>query len=539
MLDEKYNILELLQIQSTYIIFNQENDNFIRNDITYCKNILIDDEKKIEKIWLLDTDNVIKIVKGRKFKINEKILMIQRYLHNDLNISYKDVLNVEILYTEKGNSILPDENQTNKNPINIISDINTAINSRIIRRYPNEGRAAIDFQATILDTFIDCELNCENITNNTKQMYIFVMVSNTTEKKNIGELVNRYLFIENRETHEYKYSISDLDIQPNRNQNVNRPRHVNRNQNVNRPRHVNRNQNVNRLLQRQPLNNPQHLQLPINRHMRLPLINNPNYIENNQFYSYDSNINSNINSNIWNSISENFNIVTSDEQKLNYINRIHELEQQRERELDNIRQSFFQQGNNSASIFLGEMSRLFSDNFNEINIDDIDYIENIEDIKNNPSNSLFDNTQSSLISNLLNLLIYVNGESLNIGNIENLMEPVRVTVSENDMAVFLTSFKFSNSEEYKQIKIKEQTSCTICLSDYENDEMVSYLNTCNHLFHTTCINKWLTNFNHKCPVCRLSANPSKNNDTLPNDTLPNDTLPNDTLPNDTLPNDTL
>ena len=51
--------------------------------------------------------------------------------------------------------------------------------------------------------------------------------------------------------------------------------------------------------------------------------------------------------------------------------------------------------------------------------------------------------------------------------------------------------------------------------------MVSYLNTCNHLFHTACINKWLTDFNHKCPVCRLSANPSKNNDILPNDILPN------------------
>ena len=44
--------------------------------------------------------------------------------------------------------------------------------------------------------------------------------------------INRYLFIENRETHEYKYSISDLDIQPH-----------------------------------------------VNRQMRLPL--NPNYIENN------------------------------------------------------------------------------------------------------------------------------------------------------------------------------------------------------------------------------------------------------------------
>jgi hypothetical protein len=117
------------------------------------------------------------------------------------------------------------------------------------------------------------------------------------------------------------------------------------------------------------------------------------------------------------------------------------------------------------------------------------------------------------MDNLFSLLVYVNPDSINIENIEHLFEPVRVTIDEKDMAIFLTSFKYNEilqPKELKNIKVKDQTICSICLSNYENEEMVSYLNTCNHLFHTTCINKWLTDFNHKCPVCRLSANPVKN-----------------------------
>ena len=457
MLEEKYISigLELPQIQSTYIILNQANDNIIQNNITYHNNILIDDEKNIEKILLSDTDNIIKIVKGRKFKINEKILMIQRYLHNDLDISYKDVLNVEILYSEKGNSILPDNGQ--------IESINNTINSRIIHRYPNEGRFAIDFQATILDTFIDCELKRENITDNDKQMYIIVIVSNNTaERKVIGELVNRYLFIENKESHEdeeeeeeYKY------ISPS-----------------------------------------------IHNHRVLPRNNISNYIRNTLFYPYTNNyINSQVTSNEHqyrcneqklNNGNRIHEIQQQRERELKYSNRIHKLEQQRERELNDIRQTFNRQ-NRRTGIFVGE-----------INMDDIDDI--------NPLDLLLEQNQTSLIGNLINLLMYVNDESMNNSDIVNLMEPVRVTVSENDMKIFLTSFEYSEFlEEYKQIKIKEQTTCPICLSNYENDEMVSYLNTCNHLFHTTCISKWLTDFNHKCPVCRLSANPSKNNIISPNE----------------------
>ena len=86
------------------------------------------------------------------------------------------------------------------------------------------------------------------------------------------------------------------------------------------------------------------------------------------------------------------------------------------------------------------------------------------------------------------------------------MEPVKVTLDDTEIKKYLTHFTFG---EKKDLKVKDQKTCIICLNDYKNGDKVSYLNTCHHLFHTKCINKWLTEFNHKCPMCRKSANPTK------------------------------
>jgi|EP00942_MAST-04A_sp_MAST-4A-sp1_P001227 hypothetical protein len=43
-------------------------------------------------------------------------------------------------------------------------------------------------------------------------------------------------------------------------------------------------------------------------------------------------------------------------------------------------------------------------------------------------------------------------------------------------------------------------TCTICLSDFEDGEELSFLN-CKHRFHTECINEWL-NRSGFCPNCK-------------------------------------
>lgn len=46
-----------------------------------------------------------------------------------------------------------------------------------------------------------------------------------------------------------------------------------------------------------------------------------------------------------------------------------------------------------------------------------------------------------------------------------------------------------------------QTECVICLTAFQGDESVRKLHTCKHMFHTSCIDKWLGSHSG-CPLCR-------------------------------------
>ena len=46
----------------------------------------------------------------------------------------------------------------------------------------------------------------------------------------------------------------------------------------------------------------------------------------------------------------------------------------------------------------------------------------------------------------------------------------------------------------------ENKCCTICIVDFENDDMISITN-CNHIYHTDCIKEW-GKYKTECPVCR-------------------------------------
>lgn len=44
--------------------------------------------------------------------------------------------------------------------------------------------------------------------------------------------------------------------------------------------------------------------------------------------------------------------------------------------------------------------------------------------------------------------------------------------------------------------------CSVCQENFNNDEIVKIL-PCNHYFHKDCIEQWLSNYHHKCPICRM------------------------------------
>ncbi|GAA5795571.1 hypothetical protein HPULCUR_000932 [Helicostylum pulchrum] len=56
------------------------------------------------------------------------------------------------------------------------------------------------------------------------------------------------------------------------------------------------------------------------------------------------------------------------------------------------------------------------------------------------------------------------------------------------------------TNKYLTIPKLEDAVCTICLSEYENDELVCKL-WCDHHYHYSCVTEWL-GLNSKCPLCK-------------------------------------
>ncbi|BAT94628.1 RING-H2 finger protein ATL70-like [Vigna umbellata] len=54
------------------------------------------------------------------------------------------------------------------------------------------------------------------------------------------------------------------------------------------------------------------------------------------------------------------------------------------------------------------------------------------------------------------------------------------------------------------------SSCSICLGDYKEGDMLRLLPHCHHIFHLACVDPWLR-FHSTCPICRKSSlQPSHN-----------------------------
>ncbi|KAG5565921.1 hypothetical protein RHGRI_001743 [Rhododendron griersonianum] len=53
----------------------------------------------------------------------------------------------------------------------------------------------------------------------------------------------------------------------------------------------------------------------------------------------------------------------------------------------------------------------------------------------------------------------------------------------------------------------KDATCSICLCEYRDGEMLRMLPDCRHYFHLTCVDAWLK-MNASCPVCRNSPLPT-------------------------------
>ncbi|XP_057819227.2 RING-H2 finger protein ATL32 [Cryptomeria japonica] len=78
-----------------------------------------------------------------------------------------------------------------------------------------------------------------------------------------------------------------------------------------------------------------------------------------------------------------------------------------------------------------------------------------------------------------------------------------------DRAV-IESFPVFSYNLVKGLKAQAKGSeCAVCLSDFQDEELVRLLPKCSHAFHPECIDMWL--WSHTtCPVCRASLLPADN-----------------------------
>ena len=134
---------------------------------------------------------------------------------------------------------------------------------------------------------------------------------------------------------------------------------------------------------------------------------------------------------------------------------------------------------------------------NTTNINDIDDLSNfISNQSNNIVNTYtnIDNSINSILNIFSTILNRINTDS------QEELQDVIVTVEDNDL------------DKLNKYKLEEDLNidCSICLSSMNKDDKIIELECC-HKYHSNCIYKYLKEYNHKCPVCRIKIGNAKYN----------------------------
>jgi hypothetical protein len=151
------------------------------------------------------------------------------------------------------------------------------------------------------------------------------------------------------------------------------------------------------------------------------------------------------------------------------------------------------------------------ENVDDENVNDENIINIIETYNNIINNTQTSNYESELVYPIVSLSNEIEQTYINNNLTSFLDNNVKVVIDKNKI-------KKIRNKQYKFLSdnIKQMNKCcSICLDDYEPIHKVKVL-PCNHAYHTTCITKWLTEQNYKCPICRKEIGETDDHLTISN-----------------------
>ncbi|KAI9481315.1 MAG: hypothetical protein EXX96DRAFT_566214 [Benjaminiella poitrasii] len=87
----------------------------------------------------------------------------------------------------------------------------------------------------------------------------------------------------------------------------------------------------------------------------------------------------------------------------------------------------------------------------------------------------------------------------------------RPTVSQEAIDNYVPIVKYT--QQVKQMIVGNSDGCQVCLNSYQSEDDVRVL-ACHHGFHKDCIDKWLTEGQNQCPLCREVPIPPTTNEQI-------------------------
>ena len=148
-------------------------------------------------------------------------------------------------------------------------------------------------------------------------------------------------------------------------------------------------------------------------------------------------------------------------------------------------------------------NNLFSYNLNSINSSNNANIQTYTNIAS--INNIMDTLSSNEILRAVRTLL-----SSSFSNFETLFNGTNV-FDTSDVMVTLNKESLDNLESIRYgdiISKNKMQKCTICLEDFQEDDMNIILH-CNHHFHSDCVKEWLSKHSYKCPICRIEVGESE------------------------------